>query len=65
MLFLFFQEKFDLDLDDPWIQGSVLMNLMNRTRQRRQYLKAAYFYHVEDKALVVRTPPHVVRHMSK
>ena len=41
------------------------MNLMNRTRQRRHYLKAAYFDHAEDKTLVVQTPPHVVRHMSK
>ena len=65
MLFLLFQENFDLDLDDPWIQGSLLMNLMNRTRQRRHYLKAAYFDHAEDKAFVARTPPHVVSHMSE
>ena len=65
MLFLLFQEKFNLDLDDPWIQGSLLMNLMNRTRQRRHYLKATYFDHGEDKAFVARTPPHVVSHMSE
>ena len=41
------------------------MNLMNRTRQRRHYLKAAYFYHAEDKAFIAWTPPHVVSHMSK
>ena len=65
MLFLFFQEKFDLDLDDPWIQVSLLMNLMNRTRQRRHYLKAPYFDHAKDKGFVARTPPHVVSHMSE
>ena len=26
MIFLLFQEKFDLDLHDPWIQGSLLTN---------------------------------------
>ena len=40
------------------------MNLRNRTRQRRYYLKGLYFDKVEDKTKVMRTPPFEVHHMS-
>lgn len=64
MLFLSFQTKFNLNLQDPWIHRSLLMNLKNCVRQRRHFLKKRYFDHCQDKTRVARTPPHPVNHMS-
>ena len=64
MLFLLFQSRFVLNLKDPWTHGSLIMNLKNRTRQRRHFLKSKYFDRVTDKAMVVQTPPMEVEHMS-
>ena len=65
MLLLFFQSKFILNLEDPWIVLSLLMHLKNRTKQRRYLLKRSYFNTAADKTMVLRTPPEEVKHMSE
>ena len=57
--------RFVLNLKDPWVHGSLIMNLKNRTRQRRHFLKSNFFDAVQDKSMVVRTPPREVGHMSE
>ena len=57
--------RFVLNLKDPWVHGSLIMNLKNRTRQRRHFLKSNFFDAVKEKSMVVRTPPHEVGHMSE
>ena len=62
MLFLSFQTKFDLNIQDPSIHRSLLMNLKNCIRQRRHLLKKEHFNHHPDKSRVARTPPIGVSH---
>ena len=64
MLFLSFQSKFNLNLQDPWIHRSLLMNLKNCVRQRRHFLKKTYFNHCQDRAMLARTLPPGVNCMT-
>jgi len=65
MLFLLFQSRFVLNLEDPWIRGSLLMNLKSCVRRRRHFLKRTYFDNCNDKARLARTPPCVVNPMTQ
>ena len=55
MLFLLFQSKFLINLDDPYIMSSLTMHLQNRTKQRRHSLKKDYWDKVEDKTKILQT----------
>ena len=57
MLFLLYQSKFLMNVDDPLIKASLMRNLRDRIRQRRYNLKKDYWDTVADKSTISRTPP--------
>ena len=64
MLFLLYQAKFVMDIYDPTICKSLMLNLQNRTKQRRHYLTVTHWDTCEDKTRVTRKPPKEVKHMN-
>ena len=65
MLFLLYQSKFVMDIKDPSIRASLILNLKNRTKQRRHDLKGTHWDTCEDKTQVTRKPPKEVKHMNE
>lgn len=63
MLFLLYQSKFIMNVDDPVIKHSLLRNLRDRTKQRRYDLKSEYWDPIKDKSSISRTPPKGLKNM--
>ena len=64
MLFLLYQSKFLMNIDDPLIKESLMRNLKDRTRQRRHNLKKEYWDKVGDKSTISWTPSEGLKNMD-
>ena len=64
MLFLLYQSKFLMNVDDPLIKHSLMRNLKDRTKQRRHNLKKTYWDEVDDKCTISQTPPEGLKNMD-
>ena len=54
-----------MNINDPTIRASLMLNLKNHTKQRRHDLKGTHWDTCEDKTQVTRKPPKKVKHMNE